>query len=204
MNRFIQDTQSIYDELTARQDKLNSYFKLTREPYDEADRAVEDFLNFIGCERNEDSTMAALTRIVNLREDALEQVLQKMGYHSDDIIAKKELAYQWASKLHTARHESLLAWIEENGLLTPFYRILLRGVHKIGIAMSVWQSEWTAHIIHTINRELLKQFHGDDKAVLAYLHEYSLLDKDTFGVTTDRCTLYLQKIMTEHIVRFLI
>ncbi|MDD5405427.1 MAG: invasion protein CiaB [Sulfurovaceae bacterium] len=197
MNRFIQDTQIIYDELTARQDKLNGFFRLTHEPHDEADKAVEDFLNFIGCERNEDSTMAALTRIVNLREDALEQVLQKMGYHSDDIIAKKELVYWWTSRLHTARHESLLKWVEENGLLTPFYRTLLNGVHEIGIAMSVWQSEWTAHIIHTINRELLKQFHGNDKAVLAYLHEYSLLDKDTFGVVNDRCYSVLDKSIDE-------
>ncbi|MFA5501274.1 MAG: invasion protein CiaB [Sulfurovaceae bacterium] len=193
MNRFMQDTQKIYDELTARQDNLNGYFRLTHEPHDEADKAVEDFLNFVGCERNEDSTMAALTRIVNLREDALEQVLQKMGYHSDDIIAKKELAYKWVSKMHTARHESLLEWIEKHGLLTPFYRTLLKGVHEIGIAMSVWQTEWTAHIIHTINRELLKQFNNDDKAVLAYLHEYSLLDKDTFGVVSDRCYSVLDK-----------
>ncbi len=193
MNIFIQDTQTIYDELTARQDDLNSYFRLTHEPHDEADKSVDEFLSFIGVKRDEDSTMAALTRIVNLREDSLEQVLQKMGYHSDDIITKKELAYQWTSKLHMARHESLLKWIEEHGLLTPFYRALLRGVHNVGIAMSAWQSEWIDHIIHTINRELLRQFEGDDKAVLAYLHEYSLLDKDTFGVVSDRCYSVLDK-----------
>lgn len=192
-DKFTQDIQKIYDELSLRQDKLNSYFKLTSEKHEEANNVVNEFLSFIGVERNSDSTMAALTRIVNLREDALEQVLEKMGYHSDDIIAKKELAYEFSTRIHIERHELLLYWIEKHGLLTPFYRTLLRGIHNIGIDMSVWQSEWTAHIIHTINAELLERFNGDDSAVLEYLHEYSLLDKDTFGVTSDRCYSVLDK-----------
>lgn len=193
MNKFTQDIQAIYNELSLRQDKLNSYFKLTSEEHTEASGVVDEFLSFVEIEKNSDSIMATLTRIVNLREDALEQVLQKMGYHSGDIIAKKELAYEFCARIHIERHELLLDWIEENGLLTPFYRTLLRGVHDIGVDMSVWQSEWTAHIIHTINSELLEKFGGDDSAVLEYLHEYSLLDKDTFGVTSDRCYSVLDK-----------
>ncbi len=192
-DKFLEDLQKIYDELSSRQDMLNSYFKLTNEEHIEANDIVDEFLSFVGIEKNSDSIMATLTRVVNLREDALEQVLQKMGYHSDDIIAKKELAYEFCARIHLERHESLLEWIEEHELLTPFYRALLRGVHDIGIDMSVWQSEWTAHIIHTINSELLEKFGGDDSAVLEYLHKYSLLDKDTFGVTSDRCYSVLDK-----------
>lgn len=192
-NKFLNDIQKIYDELSIRQSELNSYFLLTKESHPKAQCAVDDFLVYIGCPKDSDSTMAALTRIVSMREDALEQVLSKLGYHADDIIAKKELAYQWVAKFHTARHISLLEWIESKLLLTPFYRTLLSGVHTVGIAMSLWQTKWTAHIIHAINTELSEQFQGDDSAVMAYLHEYNLLDSTSLGIINDRAYSVLGK-----------
>ncbi len=193
MNKFREDIQGIYDELTSRQATLNEYFNLTKEHHIEADMAVDDFLEFIGVERTSDSVMAALTRIVNLREDGLEQVLEKMGFDSSDIIAKKELAYEWVAHMHTSRHSDLLEWIDETELLTPFYRTLLRGVHDIGVAMSVWQSEWTAQIIHTINSELREKFNDDDTKVFEFLNSNKLLDCDECGVTSDRCYSVLIK-----------
>jgi hypothetical protein len=187
MNKFTKDIQTIYDELASRQAILNGYFKLTCESHKEANDAVNDFLEFIGVERTSDSTMAALTRIVNLREDALEQVLSKMNFSNDEIISKKELAYEWVAHMHTSRHSDLLEWIEEGELLTPFYRTLLRGVHDIGVAMSVWQSEWTAWIIHNINSDLKEKFNDDDTKVFEFLTANKLLDCDELGVTTDRC-----------------
>ena len=43
--------------------------------------------------------MAALTRVVNLREDALEQVLEKNGFDEKEIAMKKELAYGFVSMI---------------------------------------------------------------------------------------------------------
>lgn len=183
---FLNDIQRIYDELTSRQDKLNSYFKLLHETHKEAQTIVDDFLEHIGLEKDSDSTMASLNRIVNLKEDFLEQVLQRVGCDSDEIVTKKELAYSWVSDFYTRYHKSLLDWIEKNELLTPFYRAILFGVHDIGLSLNDAQSRWTNHIIHTINANLLKKFDGDEKKVLAYLHEFSLFDKDTFGVIADR------------------
>lgn len=183
---FLNDIQRIYDELTSRQDKLNSYFKLLHETHKEAQTIVDDFLEHIGLEKDSDSTMAALSRIVNLKEDFLEQVLQRVGCDSDEIVTKKELAYSWVSDFYTRYHKSLLDWMEENKLLSPFYRAILFGVHDIGLSLNDAQSRWTNHIIHTINANLFKKFDGDEKKVLAYLHEFSLFDKDTFGVIADR------------------
>ncbi len=45
------------------------------------------------------------------------------------------------------RHEYFIAWIEVENLLTPFYQVLIEGVHNIGEVMSRWQSSWTAKII---------------------------------------------------------
>ncbi len=183
---FLNDIQRIYDELTSRQDKLNSYFKLLHETHKEAQMIVDDFLEHIGLEKDSDSTMAALSRIVNLKEDFLEQVLQRVGCDSDEIVTKKELAYSWVSDFYTQYHKSLLDWIEENKFLSPFYRAVLFGVHDIGLSLNDAQSRWTNHIIHTINANLLKKFDGDENKVLEYLHNFSLFDKDTFGVIADR------------------
>jgi hypothetical protein len=186
MKQFFQDIQSIYDEVALRQDKLNSYFKLLHEDYDEAGKLVDEFLEFVGLEKNSDSIMAALERIVNLKEDSLEQVLVRIGCESDEIITKKELAYSFVSDFYTIYHKCLLDWIEEKQLLSAFYRAILFGVHYIGLSLNDAQSRWTNHIIHNINASLFKKFNGDEKKVLEYLHEFSLFDKDTFGIVGER------------------
>jgi len=151
--QFMEDLQVIYDELQSRQAGLNQYYELLDDTkgHDQADKSVEAFLTLLDLPRNKDSEMAALTRFVNLREDALEQVLEKHGCSREEIAMKKELAYGFTSRMHISRHESFIAWVEENNLLTPFYRSLMLGVHYVGAAMSVWQSHWTDHIIYNIN-----------------------------------------------------
>ena len=76
---FMTDLQIIYDELQFRQGSLNKYYELLEEGkvHERANVVVDAFLKLLDIPRDKDSEMAALTRIVNLREDALEQVLEK-------------------------------------------------------------------------------------------------------------------------------
>lgn len=191
----MEDLQVIYDELQVRQASLNKYYELLDEDkgHDRANKVVEAFLSLLDIPRNKDSEMAALTRIVNLREDALEQVLEKNGCSKEEIAMKKELAYGFASTMHITRHDSFITWVEENKLLTPFYRSLILGVHYVGVAMSVWQSHWTHHIIHSVNLQLSEMFNGDDAKVFEMLQGDSLLDTDESGCVGDRCYSVLQK-----------
>jgi hypothetical protein len=193
--QFMEDLQVIYDELQFRQASLNKYYELLDEDkgHDRANKVVEAFLSLIDIPRNKDSEMAALTRIINLREDALEQVLEKNGCSKEEIAMKKELAYGFASTMHITRHESFITWVEDNKLLTPFYRSLILGVHFVGVAMSVWQSHWTHHIIHSVNLELSELFNGDDAKVFEMLQGESLLDADASGCVGDRCYSVLKK-----------
>jgi hypothetical protein len=161
--------------------------------HDEADEVVTGFLDLLELERNDDTIMAALTRIVNLREDALVQVLQKANFSEEEIRAKKELAYGFVSMMHIARHERLIGWIEEQELLSPFYRALIFGVHFVGIRLSEWQSHWNAHILHSVNLELSELFDGDDARVFAMLQGNDLLDRDASGAVADRCYSVLIK-----------
>jgi hypothetical protein len=193
--QFMKDLQIIYDELQHRQGSLNKYYELLDESkhHDRADKVVDAFLKLLDIPRDKDSEMAALTRIVNLREDALEQVLEKSGASKKEIAMKKELAYGFVSTMHITRHESFIAWVEEHKLLTPFYRALILGVHFVGIRLSEWQSHWTDHIIHSVNLELSELFNGDDAKVFEMLQGDSLLDKDESGCVGDRCYSVLKK-----------
>ena len=191
--KFMQDLQKIYDELQTRQASLNNYYKLLEGEHQEAKEVVEVFLMQMQLPVNSDTTMAALTRVVNLREDALEQVLQKEGLSEETIIAKKEEAYLFVQEMHLLRHENLIIWIKSENLLTPFYQKLIKGVHHIGESMSRWQSAWTATIINGTNRELLKEYNGDEKAIFSMLQTENLLDLDPNGNIGDRCYSVLVK-----------
>ena len=191
--KFMADLQKIYDELQKRQKELNGYYALISGPHDKAEQAVSDFLSEVGLERTGESVMAALTRLVNLREDALEQVLQKAGFSEDEIIAKKEKAYLFVSRFHLDRHASLIAWIREHQLLDSFYRTLISGVDSVGLAMSGWQSAWTSHIIHGVNRELYQLFNGDEEQIFEKLEREGLYDLDTDGCIGDRCYSVLHR-----------
>lgn len=191
--KFAEDLQVIYDELQKRQAQLNSYYKLLDGGHDEAAEVVDSFLSELEMEKNDESIMAALTRIVNLREDALEQVLQKLALTQSQIMDKKEQAYLFVSRFHLDRHERLISWIEDKNLLTPFYRILISGVDAVGIAMSGWQNAWTSHIINGVNRDLYALFNGDEEKIFEKLQDENLLDLDSTGLVGDRCYSVLQK-----------
>jgi len=191
--KFMNDLQAIYLELQDRQHQLNSFYEIADGGENsEAKEVVDAFLTLLDISKSDDSVMASLTRIVNLREDALEQVLQKEGLSSDEIKVKKELAYGFVSMLHISRHESLIAWIDENSLLTPFYRALILGVHFVGLRLSEWQSHWNEHIINGVNIELSDMFKGDDAKVFEYLQSNSLLDFHEDSLA-DRCYSVLLK-----------
>ncbi|CAA6816085.1 MAG: Campylobacter invasion antigen B (CiaB) [uncultured Sulfurovum sp.] len=189
----MQDLQKIYDELQLRQASLNDYYQLLNGEHQEAALVVEDFLAQMELPVTPDTQMAALTRMVNLREDALEQVFQKEGFNQEQIIAKKELAYVFVKVMHLNRHEYLIAWIKSENLLSPFYQKLLEGVHYIGESMSAWQSAWTAKIINGVNRDLLHEYKGDEQAIFKMLREKNLLDVDPHGQVGDRSYSVLEK-----------
>lgn len=191
--KFLEDLQIIYDELQKRQNELNEYYKLLENGHVEAAKVVEAFLADLALKDTKENIMAALTRIVSLREDALEQVLQKSGFKQTEIMDKKEQAYMFVSHFHMERHEALISWINERKLLTPFYRTIISGVDVVGGAISGWQSAWTAHIINGVNRDLYELFNGDEEQIFEKLQSENLLDLDSTGAVGDRCYSVLHR-----------
>ncbi|MEA2027412.1 MAG: invasion protein CiaB [Campylobacterota bacterium] len=191
--KFMDDLQSIYEELKVRQSALNNYFSLLNETHEEAQKTVREFLSIVDLKYNSENVLAALNRIVNLREDSLNEVLKKLELPEDEIIYKKEQAYLFVSRFHISEFEKLIIWMRDHKLLSDFYWTVIEGMHAIGITMSGWQSAWTAHIIHDVNRELYRLFNGDEEKIFKKLEEEQLLDLDVDCSTGDRCYSVLHK-----------
>ena len=190
---FMEDLQKVYDEILRRQKALGSYYELLGTGHAEAEAWVGDFLRRLGLPETPETRMAALTRLIGLRDDALTQVLEKEGFDEERIIEAKETAYKMVADFYLKRHMELLEWIEEEALLTPFYREILKEAHRVGEAMSGWQSAWTAQIIHGVNRELFELFEGDEERIYEMLESENLLDEREEGCVGDRCYSVLKK-----------
>jgi len=190
---FMEDLQRVYDEILRREKQLGSYYNLLDSGHAEAEAWVGDFLRRLELPETPETRMAALTRLIGLRDDALTQVLEKEGRDEEAIIEAKETAYKMVADFYLKRHLELLDWIEEEALLTPFYREVLKEAHRVGEAMSNWQSAWTAHIIHGVNRELFELFNGDEEKIYEMLESENLLDLREKGCVGDRCYSVLKK-----------
>ncbi len=190
---FTEDLQRVYDEILKRQKELGSYYELLGSGHAKAEEWVGDFLRQMELPQTEESRMAALTRLIALRDDVLTQLLKKEGRGEEEIIEAKERAYKMVADFYLKRHLELLDWIEDEALLTPFYREVLKEAHRVGEAMSGWQSAWTAQIIHGVNRELYELFNGDEEKIYEMLESEGLLDMREEGCLGDRCYSVLKK-----------
>ncbi len=192
--QFYKDLEQVYTLLKEKEKTLHTFYDVVHSETPQKERQfVDAFLERIGLESTPETRMAAVTRLVSLREDALIQAFKKAGFDEEMIIEKKEEAYLWVAEYHLERHADLIDEIERRALLTPFYRAVFKGVHEVGKRFSGWQSSWTAHIIDGVNRELYRLFNGDEEKIFEMLHEKELFDKGHDNEKGDRSYSVLVK-----------
>ena len=196
MSTFENDLRRFYGLLGERQRELGTYFSIVEATqYDRKIEAfIDAFLETIELSRLRENRVALLGRLIGLRDEQMVQALEKEGKDSVFISWAKEKAYLWVKEFYLKRHEALLEQVEHEALFSPFYRTLLQGVHRVGVALSAWQSVWNEHIINTINPLLELEYNGDAQAIAQMLHVKGLVDKDTFGEEGDRSYSVLFKI----------
>ncbi|MCV6607015.1 MAG: invasion protein, partial [Campylobacterales bacterium] len=189
MEQFYKDLATIYELLNVRDQYLHRFYN-PKEPKD------IDFLNNfcqeLGIEANDESLLAVATRIIALKEEGLIQTLKKEEKSEEEIEQASLKAYEIVSSLYIERHQEFLDIVKTKDLLTPFYRTLLEGVHKVGIGFTKWQPKWTSKIIYDQNK-VLKNLLGDNDKVINYLKENNLLDLGEDGKTGDRSYSILHK-----------
>ncbi|PWE23100.1 CiaB protein [Aliarcobacter skirrowii] len=190
---FIDDLQKIYDYLDNEKAKTNELLKFLEDKEFDKLFIIDDFAKSLDLKISDDLRFALVTRLVNLRDDSLVQVLKKLEKSEEEIIEIQEKAYQFVKKYWHEKHKNLIDFIVQNNLLTPFYREIFIGVYNVGLAISSWQSSWTAHIINGINKELSAKFDGNEEKIMKYLEDEKLLDLGHGGIIADRCYSALVK-----------
>ncbi len=190
--QFLNDIQKLYDYITTQKANTNTlYAYLEQKEFDKL-TIIDEFASSLQLTLNNDLRVALVTRLVSLRDDSLVQVLKKLELSEERIVQLQEIAYQFVSKYWLQIHKDSLNFIEQNNLLTPFYRAIFNGVYEVGLAMTKWQTSWTAHIINNINKELLEKFNTNSE-VMEYLSKNNLFDLGHNGEIADRSYSVLVK-----------
>jgi len=193
MEKFTQDIQKIYDFISAQKSDINRLYEYLETKQDDKLGIIRDFAKKLGVTLSDDMKLALITRLVNLRDDSLVQVLKQLDFNEAQIIDLQEKAYQFAKEYWLGVHKQRIDFISSNNLLTPFYREIFNGVYAVGVKMSKWQTSWTKMIINGVNKDLLKKFDNDDEKVMNYLEEKNLFDKGHDGLIADRSYSMLTK-----------
>ncbi len=192
--QFFDDLDKIYHLIQQNQKEISTFYDILEEKSDsDKKQFINQFLEKVGLDITRENQMSAISRLVSLRDDSLSQAFKKQGFSEEQIIEKKEEAYLWVADYHLKVHEKLVIMIEQEELLTPFYRTIFRGVHEVGKTFSSWQSSWTAHIIDGVNRDLYRMFNGDEEKIFEMLHEHQLHDTGHDGEKGDRSYSVLVK-----------
>lgn len=192
-NKFLEDIQKLYDFISSQKDEINKLYEYLENNEDDKLGIIDKFALELNLTLNDDLKLALLTRLVNLRDDSLVQVLKKAQYNETQIIELQEQAYQFVKEFWLDIQHQRLQFLSQNNLLTPFYQEVFKGVYGVGIAMSIWQSSWTKLIINGVNKDLLTKFDNDDEKVIEFLEENNLFDKGHDGLTADRSYSMLVK-----------
>ena len=191
--QFLNDLQKIYDFLNDEKTQTNKLIShLENEEFDKLG-LIDDFAKALKLEMTSDLRFALVTRLVNLRDDSLVQVLKKLEKNEKEIIDLQEKAYGFVKEYWHEKHTKLIDLIVQNNLLTPFYREVFIGVYNVGLQMTAWQTSWTAHIINGVNKDLMAKFDGNEEKIMKYLEDEKLLDLGHGGITADRCYSALVK-----------
>ncbi len=199
--KFFEDLAEVYQIIQQNQDDINSFYEVLSNKNSKKANFINKIIKKLEIENSKPTKMAVISRLVNLRSDALKQIMEKEGFSNTEIEKKLEIVYEMVSEYYINNFEVMIENIEQKKLLTPFYREIFKGVHDIGKEMTKWQTKWTNHIIYSINRDLFEQFAGDDEKIFEMLVEKNLLDLGHEGEVGDRSYSALIKKDEDYDVR---
>lgn len=185
-NKFLEDLAEVYDFLNSQKTNVNKLISYIESNQTEKLQIIDEFASTLGLEMTEDLRLALVTRLVNLRDDSLVQVLKKKQKSEDEIIELQEKAYIFVRDFWQEKHKNTVDYIKNNNLLTPFYQAVFEGVYNVGLKFSIWQSHWTAHIINGVNKDLMNKFDGDQEKVFEFLENNKLFDIGHNEMIADR------------------
>ena len=197
-DKFLTELDEVYGFLNTQKSNINKLISYLENNEFEKLTIIDDFAKYLDLPMSDDLRFALVTRLVNLRDDSLVQVLKKENKDETQIIEIQEDAYCFVRDFWHEKHKKTVDYIKNNNLLTPFYQAIFEGVYNVGLKMSSWQSLWTAHIINDVNKDLIKKFDGNEEKVFQYLEDNKLLDLGHNDMIADRSYSALVKDKDEY------
>lgn len=180
--------EKLYKYLDEQKNQLNQYYTYLEKQEYQKMQIIDDLAKLLEIKSIDDSVrLALITRVINLRDDALVQILKKEDFNEHQIIQKQEQAYQFSKDFWLDIHKKTIEYIKKEKVLTPFYTAIFQGVYNVGVCMSNWQTSWTKLIINTVNKDLMQIHDNNEEKVMQYLQENNLLDLGHNQEIADRC-----------------
>lgn len=174
-----------------RKAKINALYEILDN--NESHQSIENLIKLSGLEKEPSVILAALRRLVDLKEENFVKEFQKYHFKDEKITEIKHLLYNEVRKFYEEEHQNLILEIKQKKLLNDFYQALIEGVHRIGLVMNAFEVVWTKEILEKNNKILAQLFPNLDDA-LEFLRQNKLYQLNPQGQICERSYGVLVKI----------
>ncbi len=147
---------------------------------------LDDFLNYVWLDKNEETRFAAYSRIVDLKENALELYLEKQKISEEEKREKINKSYEFVAEFYSEVQAVIISVIEAKALLTPFYLEVFKWVANVWLAFNDFFMPWRNHIVKWVNKNLEQKFNNDSDKIIDFLNKNNLFDKGHRWEQADR------------------
>lgn len=164
-NKILNDIAILYNYLESQNQEINTLYEEMESKI--VNKLLEPIFNVIP--DNLETRFSCIERIVGLKEGAFLNILQKLNIDNKKTLELRTILLEITRDFYEQKHIKLLNFVEENMLLTPFWRTLLASVHDIGVAFNTFFFSWQKELILGINKELTIHFNDDHDAIFKAL-----------------------------------
>lgn len=178
---FKSDIHRIYEYLESQNETLWGWYSASSYL---SNTWVKDIILDLKLQESEEMALAILERFVALKNAPFKKICSKIGLSEDKIENLENKLLQKVIIFHTKKHKELLDFIQEEQLLTPFWREMLQLTHNLGVVFNDFFIQWNKEVILTINKELEREYLGNTKEILKVLE--NTMDVSLSGKISDR------------------
>lgn len=147
---------------------------------------LDDFLDFIGVEKNDETRYWAYSRISWLHENALELYLDNSIKTETEKRKILDDSYKFVCDFHSEIQAVIISVIESKKLLPNFYLEIFKWVANVWLAFNELFLPWRNHIIYWINKWLEERFENDSDKIIDFLNKKKLFDRGHNSEVADR------------------
>lgn len=146
---------------------------------------VSDLLKITGLKDSSNARMAVLKRIIELKEEGLENEMQKAGFSPKKQRKIKANVYEFISEFYKKRFTSLLKNAKTLKALDDFNYEILALTHEIGVILNEMQKAWQKRLIDE-NTEFFKKHFKNIASANEFIKKHKLYQPNADKSMCDR------------------